>query len=77
MNELNIDALRKKVAKLSASFKIVRRDAVEYVGRLDDGSDIAAPYEGYGKNVYRIDGVELLVNDRVSNQLDNMVDRWL
>ena len=32
MNELNIDALRKKVAKLSASFKIVRRDAVEYVG---------------------------------------------
>lgn len=73
MNELNIDALRKKVAELSASFKIVRRGAVEYVGRLDDGSDIAAPYEGYGKNVYRIDGTELLVNDWVSDQLDNMV----
>ena len=29
--------------------------------------------EGYGKNVYRVDGTELLVNDLVSKQLDEII----
>ena len=34
---------------------------------------MSAPYEGYGKNVYRVEGTELLVNDLVSKQLDGII----
>lgn len=70
---MDLSALRQKVNAASYPYKVVRRDAIEYVGRLDDGSEISAPYEGYGKNVYRVEGTELLVNDRVSRQLDEII----
>ena len=73
MSEVNLAELRKKVDGSANPYKVVRRDAIEYVGRLDDGSDVSAPYEGYGKNVYRVEGTELLVNDFVSKQLDEII----
>lgn len=73
MNEVNLAILRQVVASESSPYKMVRRDAVEYVGRLNDGSEISAPYEGFGKNVYRVEGNLLLMNDFVSRQLDEMV----
>ena len=73
MSELNLTELRRKVNATASPYKVVRRDAVEYVGRLDDGSEISAPYEGYGKNVYRVEGTEVLVNDLVSRQLDEII----
>ena len=73
MRELNLTELRRQVNATASPYKVVRRDAVEYVGRLDDGSEISAPYEGYGKNVYRVEGTEVLVNDLVSRQLDEII----
>lgn len=73
MSEINLAELRQKVDRSANPYKVVRRDAIEYIGRLDDGSNVTAPYEGYGKNVYRVDGTELLVNDLVSKQLDKII----
>lgn len=73
MSELSISALRELVDRTQAPYKIVRRDAVEYVGRLDDGTGVTAPYEGYGKNVYKVEGTEVLVNDFVSKELDELI----
>lgn len=73
MSEVDLTKLRQYVAAVANPYKVVRRDAIEYVGRLQDGSEITAPYEGYGKNVYRVEGSELLVNDTVSRQLDKII----
>lgn len=73
MSEVNLTELRQKIDKAANPYKVVRRDAIEYVGRLADGSELTAPYEGYGKNVYRVEGTELLVNDMVSKQLDEII----
>lgn len=73
MSETNIGVLRSMTDRTQAPYKVVRRDAVEYVGRLDDGTGVTAPYEGFGKNVYRVDGTEVLVNDYVSRQLDALI----
>ena len=73
MSELSISVLRKLVDRTQAPYKIVRRDAVEYIGRLDDGTGVTAPYDGYGKNVYKIEGTEVLVNDFVSKELDELI----
>ena len=73
MSELSISALRSLVDRTQAPYRIVRRDAVEYVGRLDDGTGIIAPYEGFGKNVYKVYGTEVLVNDFVSKELDALI----
>lgn len=73
MSELNLSWLRSMVDRSASPYKIVRRDAIEYVGRLDEGSEISAPYQGYGKNVYRVEGTEVLVNDYVSRHLDNLI----
>lgn len=73
MSEINLAELRQKVDRSANPYKVVRRDAIEYIGRLDDGSNVTAPYEGYGKNVYRVEGTELLVNDLVSKQLDKII----
>jgi len=73
MSELSINALRSLTDRTQAPFKVVRRDAVEYVGRLDDGTGITAPYEGFGKNVYKVYGTEVLVNDFVSHELDTLI----
>ena len=73
MSEVNLTELRQYVATVANPYKVVRRDAIEYVGRLVDGSEITAPYEGFGKNVYRVEGSELLVNDTVSRQLDEII----
>ena len=73
MSEVDLVELRRKVDASANPYKVVRRDAVEYVGRLDDGSEVSAPYEGFGKNVYRVEGTEVLVNDMVSKQLDEII----
>ena len=73
MSEVNLTELRKIVDGSANPYKVVRRDAIEYIGRLDDGSEVSAPYEGYGKNVYRVEETELLVNDLVSKQLDEII----
>ena len=73
MSKLSISALRSLVDRTQAPYRIVRRDAVEYVGRLDDGTGIIAPYEGFGKNVYKVYGTEVLVNDFVSRELDALI----
>ena len=71
MSEISIGALRELVGRTQAPYKIVRRDAVEYIGRLDEG--VTAPYEGFGKNVYKVEGTEVLVNDFVSKELDELI----
>ena len=73
MSELNLTDLRRKIKAMGNPYKVVRRDAVEYLGRLEDGSEISAPYSGYGKNVYRVEGTKVLVNDLVSKQLDRII----
>ena len=73
MRVVNLSELRKKVDSSANPYKVVRRDAIEYIGRLDEGSEVSAPYQGYGKNVYRVEGTELLVNDLVSKQLDEVI----
>ena len=73
MSELSISALRELTDRTQAPYKIVRRDAVEYVGRLDDGTGVTAPYDGFGKNVYKVEGTEVLVNDFVSKELDALI----
>ena len=73
MSEVSLVELRQKVDSSANPYKVVRRDAIEYIGRLDDGAEVSAPYEGYGKNVYRVEGTELLVNDLVSKQLDEII----
>ena len=73
MSELSISALRELVGRTQAPYKNVRRDAVEYIGRLDEGTGVTAPYDGYGKNVYKVEGTEVLVNDFVSKELDELI----
>ena len=73
MSELSINVLRELMGRTQAPYKIVRRDAVEYIGRLDDGTGVTAPYDGYGKNVYKVEGTEVLVNDFVSKELDELI----
>lgn len=73
MSDISISGLRALFDRTQAPYKVVRRDAVEYVGRLDDGTGVTAPYEGFGKNVYRIEGTEVLVNDYVSKELDALI----
>lgn len=73
MSEISISSLRFQMERAQSPYRIVRRDAIEYLGRLDDGNDITAPYEGFGKNVYKVNGIEVLVNDFVSKKLDAMI----
>ena len=73
MSEVNLIDLRRHFEETANPYKVVRRDAIEYVGHLDEGTDISAPYEGFGKNVYRVEGTEVLVNDTVSKQLDGII----
>lgn len=73
MIQVNLQELRQRVDSAANPYIVVRRDSIEYVGRLQDGNEIIAPYEGYGKNVYRVEGRELLVNDSVSMQLDEII----
>lgn len=54
-------------------YKVVRRDAIEYVGRLDDGDAKTDSAAGFASNVYRVDGSEVLVSDSVSRQLDCLI----
>lgn len=73
MNEISISSLRAQIDRAQSPYRIVRRDAIEYLGRLDDGTGVTAPYEGFGKNVYKVNGTEVLVNDYVSKELDAMI----
>lgn len=73
MSEVNLSELRDRVERNASPYKVVRRDAVQYVGSLREDKDLKAPYEGYGSNVYRVDGAEVLVNDMVSRQLDEII----
>ena len=73
MSEISISSLRFQMERAQSPYRIVRRDAIQYLGRLDDGNDITAPYEGFGKNVYKVNGIEVLVNDFVSKKLDAMI----
>ena len=73
MSEVNLSVLRDMVERNASPYKVVRRDAVQYVGNLREDEDLNAPYEGYGQNVYRVDGTEVLVNDMVSRQLDEII----
>ena len=73
MSEVSVSTLRTLADRTQAPYRIVRRDAVEYVGRLDDGTGVTAPYEGFGKNVYKVCGTEVLVNDYVSKELDALI----
>ena len=36
MSEINLAELRQKVDRSANPYKVVRRDAIEYIGRLDD-----------------------------------------
>lgn len=62
MNEVNLSELRQLVNDSTSPYKVVRRDAIQYVGQMDKGG-----------NVYRLDGTEVLVDDYVSKQLDKII----
>ena len=46
-------------------YKVVRRDAIQYVGRVDD---IERP-----TNIYRVDGADVMVDEGVSHRLDELI----
>ena len=37
MSEVNLTELRQRINATANPYKVVRRDAIEYVGRLEDG----------------------------------------
>lgn len=71
MDEVNLTELRQKVDATASPFKVVRRDAIEFVGQLEKGTD--APKKDFVKNVYLVEGTEVLVSDLVSKQLDELI----
>lgn len=62
MSEVNLALLRQRVNDASSPYKVVRRDAIQYVGQMDKSG-----------NVYSLDGTEVLVGDYVSKQLDKII----
>ena len=73
MSEVNLSELRHRVEATENPYKVVRRDAVEYVGRLEDKSKSADFQRAPQKSVYRVDGTMVLVNEMVSRQLDELI----
>jgi hypothetical protein len=73
MNEIDLNQLRKKMAETATPYKIVRRDAIKYVGCLDDKPDISPTGQNLGKNLYRIGETDILVNDYISTRLDELI----
>ena len=71
MNEVNLTELRQEVDATASPFKVVRRDAIKFVGQLETGSD--GPKKDYVRNVYMVEGTEVLVSDMVSKQLDELI----
>ena len=71
MYEVNLTELRKRVDMTASPFKVVRRDAIEFVGQLDEGPN-GSPNDSV-KNVYMVEGTEVLVSDMVSKQLDELI----
>ena len=72
-SQLNLSELRKKVDYSQSPYRVVTREQIQYVGALGDEMGTTCPVDGYGRNVYKIDGLEVLTTDYVSKQLDEII----
>ena len=62
---MNLKELRQTLEPAMSPYKVVRRDAIQYVGRVDD---IERP-----TNIYRVDGADVMVDEGVSHRLDELI----
>lgn len=65
LKELNLSELRTTLQPALKPYKVVRRDAVEYVGTAEG--------EERPISVYKVDGTELMMNEKVSRKLDHLI----
>ncbi len=72
-SQLDLSDLRKKIDYSQSPYRVVNREQIQYVGRLGDEMDTQSQVDGVGRNVYKIDGVEVLTTDYVSKQLDEII----
>lgn len=66
MTQQDFYALRDQVSKEQFPYKVVDRAAVKYVGRMDVDSE-----KQRGRNVFSIEGTDVLATDYVAAVLDN------
>lgn len=71
-SQLNLSDLRKTMNYSQNPYRVVECEQIQYVGRVGDDLGTQKEVDGVGKNVYRIDGHEILTTDYVSRQLDDL-----
>ena len=65
LKELDLNEIRNKLEPALKPYKVVRRDAIEYVGTTEG--------EKRPVSVYKVDGTELMMNEKVSRKLDQVI----
>ena len=65
LKELDLKEIRNKLEPALKPYKVVRRDAIEYVGTTEG--------EKRPVSVYKVDGTELMMNEKVSRKLDQVI----
>ena len=63
--ELNLNELRDTLEPAQSPYKVVRRDAVQYVGMVED--------QERPVSIYRVDGTDIMVNAGASAKLDEVI----
>lgn len=72
-SQLNLSELRQKLNYDQSPYRVVNREQIQFVGRIGDDMDTASEIDGYGQNVYKIDGIEVLATNYVSDRLDKII----
>lgn len=72
-SQLNLSELRRKVNEDQRPYRVVGREQIQFVGRMGDELETKSQIDGYGNNVYKVDGIEVLATDYVSNRLDELI----
>lgn len=72
-SQLNLSELRQTINKAQSPYRVVNREQIQFVGKIGDDMDTKTDLDGYGQNVYKIDGMEVLATNYVSDALDKII----
>ena len=63
-------ALRGQIAENQMPYKVVERAAIKYVGRIDKHGPEVPTKACYGRNIFSVNGTDMLATDHVARTLD-------
>lgn len=72
-SQLNLSELRRETNNVQSPYRVVNREQIQFVGKIGDEMDTSTDLDGYGQNVYKIDGMEVLASNYASEALDKII----